>query len=223
MSALVNLIKKNLKILLRSKSSALIIILGPLLIIFLVGIAFDNNSLYRINLGAYSQTYSDLSNAFITDLDQSGFSLNKYVSEDSCIEGVRRGEVHICMVFSPAFAINSDQNNKILFYADLSRVNLIYNILDTASKRIALKSSEISMNLTDELIAALERTKRTIKKKRPLLVAMTTQNNKLKRYSEAIYQNMEELEIDFDKDVYNTFNLSVKGDDIKFMVASMQD
>ena len=36
---IINIIMKNFKLLLRSKSSALIIVIGPLLMIFLVGVA----------------------------------------------------------------------------------------------------------------------------------------------------------------------------------------
>ena len=55
MSALLKIIKKNLKLLIRSKGSALIIILGPLLVIFLVGIAFDNLNTFSLNIGTYSE------------------------------------------------------------------------------------------------------------------------------------------------------------------------
>ena len=50
------IISKNLKLLIRSKSSALIIILAPLLLILLVGIAFDNANAYGLNIGVFSQS-----------------------------------------------------------------------------------------------------------------------------------------------------------------------
>jgi hypothetical protein len=50
---------KNLKILFRSKTSALIVIFGPLLVVYLVGIAFDNSNSYRVNIGVFSEGYND--------------------------------------------------------------------------------------------------------------------------------------------------------------------
>ena len=46
LSVLISLIKKNSKLIVRSKSSSLVIIFGPLLIIGLVGAAFNTSSLY---------------------------------------------------------------------------------------------------------------------------------------------------------------------------------
>ena len=60
---LLKIIQKNLKLLIRSKSSALIIILGPLLVIFLVGIAFGNISKYSLNIGTYTESYTDITNS----------------------------------------------------------------------------------------------------------------------------------------------------------------
>ncbi|MBT3720926.1 hypothetical protein HOG47_04705, partial [archaeon] len=42
-------IKKNIKMLLRSKISTLVLVLGPLLIILLVGISFNSNT-FNLNL-----------------------------------------------------------------------------------------------------------------------------------------------------------------------------
>ena len=62
------LVQKNLKLLVRARASALIVILGPLLVIFLAGLAFDNTNLYAVRIGTYSPSYNDLSNSFIEKL-----------------------------------------------------------------------------------------------------------------------------------------------------------
>ena len=57
---IIKLIEKNLKILFRSKTSSLVIFIGPLLIILLAGIAFNNSSTYQINIGTcVSEFYID--------------------------------------------------------------------------------------------------------------------------------------------------------------------
>ena len=61
------IIKKDFKLLVRSKSSALVVLLGPLLIIFLVGLAFNTSSMYNLKVSVYSESYSDLTNSVIFD------------------------------------------------------------------------------------------------------------------------------------------------------------
>ena len=66
---IINIILKNFKLLLRSKSSALIIVIGPLLTIFLVGIAFDHMDKYSINVGIYLASESEFTESFILGFD----------------------------------------------------------------------------------------------------------------------------------------------------------
>ena len=47
------IVKKDFKILIRSKLSALIILLGPLIIVSLIGMAFNNSSVNNIKIGTY--------------------------------------------------------------------------------------------------------------------------------------------------------------------------
>ena len=70
MFKLIEIIKKNFRLLIRSKSSALIVLLGPLLLILLISMAFNTSSLYDIKIGTYSGEYSELSNSIIEKLNQ---------------------------------------------------------------------------------------------------------------------------------------------------------
>ena len=68
MNKLFTLIKKNFKLLIRSKSSALVILVGPLLIMMLTGLAFNNTNIYNINIGIFSEGYTNLTDSFIEKL-----------------------------------------------------------------------------------------------------------------------------------------------------------
>ena len=68
MKNLFRLVSKDIKLLIRSKASALIVILGPLLVIFLAGMAFDNTQAYSVSLGTYSTSYNEISENFIIQL-----------------------------------------------------------------------------------------------------------------------------------------------------------
>jgi len=108
LTRLFKLIKKNFKLLIRSKSSALIIILGPLLVIFLVGVAFDNLNKFSLNIGTYSDSYSDLTESFTTKLTENNFRVQKISSEQECINLIKQGKLNTCIVFPKDLIIDSD-------------------------------------------------------------------------------------------------------------------
>jgi ABC-type multidrug transport system permease subunit len=154
-----SIIKKNFKILLRSKLSALVIVLGPLLIITLSGLAFNNLSTYTINVGVYSNNYNQLTNSFMDALKAKNFKVTKYETKDLCVDQIKRGQLHACIIFPEDFRIANDKINEITFYVDYSKVNIVYMILDSVSSSISSKRNELSVELTNQLLDTIEYTK----------------------------------------------------------------
>jgi ABC-2 type transport system permease protein len=177
--ALFKIIQKNLKLLIRSKSSALIIILGPLLVIFLVGIAFGNISKYSLNIGTYSTSYSDITNSFVAKLKEKEFRVQKIDSEEICIDQIKLGKLHTCIIFPPDLGVGSDKMNEIVFYVDYSKVNLIWMILETLSTKLQEQTSELSLDLTTNLLNKLETTRKELDLKKPLLESIKTENQQI--------------------------------------------
>jgi hypothetical protein len=125
-----SIIGKNFKVILRSKSSALVIIFGPLIVIFLVGIAFSNSTIYDVNIGVYSDSYSTLSDNIMKNLQNENYLIKKIDTREQCINGVKTGENNICLIFSGNMNADAGSSNKITFYVDYTRVNLVYAIMD---------------------------------------------------------------------------------------------
>jgi len=48
------LTKKNLKLLVRAKSSALVVVFAPLMIMLILGLAFNTSDKYGLTIGVYS-------------------------------------------------------------------------------------------------------------------------------------------------------------------------
>lgn len=92
MGSVLRIIKKNFKLLMRSRSSALMIILGPLLVIALVGLAFNNSNAYEVGVGVYSESYSDVSQAIVGALEEQNFMVRMYGDILTCKQGVRQGK-----------------------------------------------------------------------------------------------------------------------------------
>jgi len=176
---LFKIIQKNIKLLIRSKSSALIIILGPLLVIFLVGIAFGNISKFSLNIGTYAESYTDLTNSFIEKLKEKEFRVQKISSEELCVDQIKLGKLHTCIVFPPDLTLESEKTNEIIFYVDYSKVNLIWMILDALSTKLEEQTTELSLDLTTNLLNKLESTRQELDKKRTTIASIKTDNQLL--------------------------------------------
>jgi len=194
MKNLFRLVKKNMKLLIRSKASALIVILGPLLVIFLAGMAFDNSQAYTVALGTYSTSYNELSETFITNLTNSNFNVQKYEDEDSCVGAIRDGAIHSCIVFSPDFSLGSEMNNEIVFYVDYSKVNIVYMVLDSMTDVVTEKSSELSMSLTTVLLDTIDITKKEVTEKKSSVVTLGTKNDEISTKVGEAFDNLEGLD-----------------------------
>lgn len=176
MVKLLSIIKKDLQLLIRSKGSASIIVLGPLLVILLVGLGFNTSNIYKINIASYSPGYTELSESILDKLISDQFTVNKLDSQEECIASVKNGANHLCMIIPEGLSIDSPEKKSITFYVDYSRINLVYAILDSISGKIAVRSSEISLQLTQSLIDIIEQTESELTSKRDVLGSLNLNN-----------------------------------------------
>ncbi len=153
---------KNLKLLMRSKTSMLVIVLGPLMIMLLVGFAFNNNSVSKLNVGYYSSENTELTSSFIDTLRENpSFVLINYSSEQQCVEMIQQGKVHLCVIFPNDFKLENNKSNELQFYVDQSRINFVYSIIDTVSSKLDVTSTQLSYQMTTDLINVIDDTKKT--------------------------------------------------------------
>lgn len=156
---LLKIIKKNFKVLFRSKFASFIVIFGPLLVILLIGFAFENFNSYKINVGVFSETYSDLSKSYIVEMsDSSNFQVIKYLTKEECINEIKFGGIHTCLIFPNDFSL-STENNTLNFHVDPSNINLVWMVIDEVSKKIDSSSSKVSLNLTQDIMSRISYSK----------------------------------------------------------------
>ncbi|MFW5865499.1 MAG: ABC transporter permease [Nanoarchaeota archaeon] len=155
-------LSKNFKVLFRQKTSLISIILGPLLIIFLIGIAFNSSSTIDITIGYHTPDNSTLSNEFIYVLEKDDYTTKSYPDNSSCIEDLKNGIVHTCIIFPENFKIEKGSTENIEFFVDNSRTNLVYTVIEKVSERIDLKKDQLSMNLTSALTDTMDKSSSNI-------------------------------------------------------------
>ncbi|MBI4016157.1 MAG: ABC transporter permease [Candidatus Aenigmarchaeota archaeon] len=210
--------QKNIRLLLRARASALVVLLGPLLLIFLAGLAFDNTNTYAVKVGTYSHAYNDLSNSFIDRLADSKFLVTRFDNSDDCTGGIKKGTVHTCLVFSPDFELNNNKSNEITFFVDYSKLNLVWTVLNAMTSKISTRNQELSRNLTARVLSALELSKKTISGRRASMTKLVNSNDAASKLVADIKVRVNELDLAFNATEVGLTDLSNNKDRVKHWV-----
>jgi ABC-type multidrug transport system permease subunit len=177
MNKILAIMARNMKIILRSKSSAVIIFLGPLFILLAIGLAFNSSGSDRINIGYVIFEKSELSESFIELMKgNENYALSEISSFDYCKDAIGIGKVHICVIFPEEFRIENNLENKVKFLIDNSKVNLFQSIVDSLEKEFNEKALEFSYGMTSELLKKLNNTTGELKNKTQVLILLKELN-----------------------------------------------
>ncbi len=211
------LVKKNLRILIRSKASSLIVILGPLLIIFLAGLAFDNTNVYALKIGVFAPEKNELIDSFKERLD-SQFSTLNYDSESACVADIKDDLIHTCIVFSENFTFAKPPYNELKFYVDYSRINLVWTVLNVMTTKISSKVVELSRNLTGILLDTIEIVHDEISDKRRVVIRLTTENDVINKNAANLAADLSEIDLSFDSGAFKVADLQSSMNKVKHWV-----
>ncbi len=203
------MIKKDLKLLIRSKTSALIVLLGPLAMILLVGLAFNTSSLYSLRIATYSDGYSDLTNSVIELLKGQQYSMVKANSLELCQNGVKYGDYHLCVVFPKDLQVGN-KDNTLQIYVDQSRINLASMISSDISDKVAVKSKELGISLTTDIMAVLDSTKKSLEEKIILVNVLISENSDSTLGIQTAESDLSRINVTFDLNEINFTNVDAK-------------
>ncbi|MBD3209357.1 ABC transporter permease [Candidatus Woesearchaeota archaeon] len=152
MSRLGQVIKKNLLLIIRSRSSAFVILFGPLFIIVLIGLAFTTSSSQDLAVGYYALSDSGLTTRFVENMENTAFVVEEYLQLDECTNAIKQGSIQTCILFPENFTIQNNKTNEIIFYVDPSRTNFVYQIIETVSTNLGVETAELSKDLTNTIL-----------------------------------------------------------------------
>lgn len=197
MQNILKLIRVNLKILLNSKKTAILLILGPLLLVSLAVLAFDNSNSYNLRLGIFAESPTDLGSAYIKSLKDNDFKIVRFKEEDSCINSLKKGDTHSCIVFKHG------EKDEIFFYVDYSKLSLVSELESVMGYEASKKAEEIGGNLTNELLAKLEATKKEISDNRDIIISLTTDNEDINKQIQDLSSHLSQLNLRIKLDLSN--------------------
>jgi ABC-type multidrug transport system permease subunit len=206
---LIKLIQKNFKLLFRSKLALLVVVLGPVIVMALSGVAFNNSQSYDIRVGVYSSAYSAVSDSFVSNLE-SQFKVTKYSTESSCIDAVKSKGYHSCIVIPPNLDITSGSKQTLMLHIDNSRVNIASSIKETIFASLENTSSGISTNLTTTLVGTVVLTQDEASKNKNTLVGSEGKVATINAKSSESNSLLTSANLDFNKEALNLTGISEK-------------
>jgi len=186
---------KNFKMLFRIKTTLFAIIFGPLFIIFLIGLAFNTSSGISISIGYSMVDNSSLSYDFVNSLQEEGYLVQAFSSKNDCVQGLKDGIVHMCLVFPENFVIKDNKSNELVFVVDKTRINIVYEILDSVSKDIGVQTDALSKSLTDKLTTTLVQTASTLDKDLVSLVSVKGKLSGISTDANTISSNLGKIDL----------------------------
>ncbi|MBI4150216.1 ABC transporter permease [Candidatus Woesearchaeota archaeon] len=200
------IIRKNVKLIMRSRASALIIVLGPLFLILLLGLAFNTSDPYRITVGVYASNYSNLTEGMLTRLTSAGFDVARYPLGDACIDSVKTDESNVCIVFPAQFEISDDTMAEIQLHVDYSEINLVYHVVDVLSSQVSAQSQEIGAALAEDLLTRLSVVDAEVSKRVPTIVEVVAANDAIAQKTDEIFKSLNSIDLQI-----NTANIRFGG------------
>ncbi len=172
---LLAMIEKDLRQIIHSKSSALIILIAPVILMVLVGLALSSTSgLTGVKIGVFAPEKNELNTILNTKLTEKGFEVKDFSSLGDCKQSVTNEMTHICVEIAKRedqslTQLDTRLTNKVNFYVDYSKVRLVWAIINTIRTVIAQESSKITIELTSKLSEKIETTISQIEDKKTKL------------------------------------------------------
>jgi ABC-type polysaccharide/polyol phosphate export permease len=168
---LLRIMLKNFKLLVRAKASAFTVLIGPLLIILLVGLVFSTKASYELSIGYYTPTHNNMTASFVDSLKQSKFFVQEFDDEQSCVKKIEQGIIHTCIIFPENFQVSmsNESRSELRFLVDYSRINIVYKVIDSVSGILDIESKELSYSLTASLLSRINSTVKDLSREMALV------------------------------------------------------
>jgi len=153
------MIIKNLKIVFRSWSSLFLLIIGPLLLILIVGFVFGGNSIHDINIGVVAKEGINTEDVVSVLISDEIFTTN-YQLIETCMLDLKLDNVQVCIEFSDDFEMikNKASKGRIVFYYDNTKYNLVSYLTDHLQESLDLTSEQITLEIANNILGNIEDT-----------------------------------------------------------------
>lgn len=198
---LLSTLMKNFKLIARSKSSALVVLLAPLLIVAIVGVGFTDFSQTTLNVGIHASNSNNLTQRFIDSINTTENHIITYTTEKGCVENIKSGVILACIIFPENFVIKNNKTNEVKVYVDESRINLAYKIISSLSSNLNVESGQVSQELTSQLLQIMNRSSSQVENSLAKIISLKAKSQQMESaratsHSQLSNLNVSEVNVD---------------------------
>ena len=147
------MIKKNFLLLVRNWPSFLLLIIGPFMIMLLIGMVFSHTAHAGVSLGVVSTNTQ--TQEFFDELIQGAFTIGYYEEKDGCLKELYKEQVHTCIVPSESFLVDGSPTGALEIYYDNSRAGLAPFLTNYFQERLSAISEDITTETAVYLLSQL--------------------------------------------------------------------
>ena len=188
------IITKTLRLILRSKTSLAAVLLGPLLIITLVGLAFGNMNQYSLNIGVFAHEYDDLVESYMDMIqNDTTFKIARYPLVDLCLNDIKRGSTHTCIEFPRDFDLGVPGANEIKFYVDQSKSDILAIVRTIVISRLSERTAQIASEQTGDVLQRIDFVNNLITEEMVVLTEISDLSSNFNSELISALENIEEL------------------------------
>ncbi|MFH0876538.1 MAG: ABC transporter permease [archaeon] len=149
---------KNLSLIFRSLSSLALLVIGPLILILIIGFAFSGDTVHDINIGVISSDPESLG-PVIANFTGIGI-VRQYDNVTLCIDDVELEKTHICILFGDNFMQVKEgeliPSGTLTFYYDNTRKKITTAILNQLTDYLGTQSEEISIESAKTILGNIQ-------------------------------------------------------------------
>ncbi len=189
------LIKKNIRLLIRAKSSALIVIFAPLLLILLIGLSYNTSSFYGLNIGVHSASVTEDVNQLISSLQEQDFKVVTYDDVEVCKTDITYNFIHACVSVPDSFAVTDNTAKEVTFYIDQSRINLVWIVQEALKEEFNLRTQELSQDLVSNIFEQISAAQSSLEAEKGVVDTIKSTTDGAKGSSDAIFTSLGEVDI----------------------------
>ena len=155
---IISIILKNLKMILRSPSTILLLILAPMILMFLIGLAYNSvNNLSKTQVGYFGTDSNYFSNLGVKFVNYNKNSIEE--SEEACKNDLKKGHLELCIFIQAQETQSGDLKSAQLVYIRDNTRSTIGNILISAIERELNKiTDEISSTTISGILGEVDST-----------------------------------------------------------------
>lgn len=163
-----SMIIKNLKVIVRSPFTIILLILAPILLMFVVGFTYSGNFLTDTHVGliATDKAFFNINGVESVFYNSGGFE----ESRNACIRDLKQSELELCVYFSPVYdSSNNLVSAKITYFIDNTRPQISEIIIRNFNDMLDSKTKEISTKTVEDIFVEIKDTISFMKQSKDLI------------------------------------------------------